>query len=192
MLDIVNHEEIRRILLLIPQLVDDHERRDPAFPSKVKQWLSEAERVLSGNRMTVAADVAALRSTLIAAERGIVPSGLVIQGRPTRRRTLEAAAVDVLRRAEELVSSSIAADTARFAKAEQLARELVAFAARKGIVRELKATSRPETAQTMEFWKAVVNDKELGPYATQLTASIRAHDLSIVLDRALSSTPLGS
>ena len=187
MLDIANIEEIRRILLLLPELVDDHERRDPAFPSKVKDWLAQVERVLSGNRLVTAADVAALRSALIGAERGIVPVGLVIEGRSTRRKIRESVALDVLRKAEGLVSASIAADGARLSKAEQLGRELVAFAERKGILGGVLGASQVTQTQVKEMWKAVVDDKELGPFATRLAASVRLRDIPILLDQALTA-----
>ena len=65
MLNIVHLEEIHALLLRVPGLIQQMDSRDAAFVDSVKAWLTEAEQMLLGNRLAVAADVAVLRSVLI-------------------------------------------------------------------------------------------------------------------------------
>ena len=124
MLHIVNLEEIQGMLLRVPVVIDALERRDPNFAGEVKEWLTQVEQVLINNRLAVASEVAGLRGILISAERGVIPAGLVFNGRTTARKIKDASAANVLRKVEELISNAIRGDVAQLAEGERLARRL--------------------------------------------------------------------
>jgi hypothetical protein len=184
MLHIVNLEEIQAMLLRVPGLIHALDRRDPEFLRDVKTWLTQAEQILVSNRLAVAADIAALRGVLISAERGVVPPGLVFNGRVTARKIRDAAAADILRKAEEILSSAIRADAAQFVEAERLARQIVSIAQRKGLIRSLP-TGNKHTETLNAYWQAMLADPELGPATTHLAGLIGIHDAWILIDRLL-------
>jgi hypothetical protein len=183
MLNIVNLEEIQGLLLRVPVLIRELDARDPNFAGSVKAWLTQGEQILTSNRLTVAAQVAALRGVLISAERGAVPSGMAFTKRTTTRTIKDAAAADVLRRAEELMSSAIHADTLRFAEGEKLTRQIVAVAHRKKLTDAPGVDKHPEILKTI--WQAMVKDPDLAAATTHLVGLVGPHDVLILLDRML-------
>ena len=184
MLNIMNLEEIQSILLRVPVLIRELEARDVSFAGSVKTWLTQGEQTLSNNRLTVAAQVAALRGVLISAERGAIPSGMAFTKRATLRMIKDAAAADVLRKAEELMSSAINADAARFAEGEKLTRQIVAVAYRKGLT--LVAPDVGTHSERLKtIWQAMTRDPDLVSATTHLIGLVGPHDVLILLDRML-------
>lgn len=188
MLHIVNLEEIQGILLRLPGLISDLERRDPNFVSAVKDWLTQAEQTLISNGLAVAAAVAALRGTLISAEQGVIPPGLAFSGRMTSRKIRAASATDVLRKAEELISNAIRGDVVRFAEGEQLARQMVAVAQRKGLIPVIPQVDG-HTQMLNAIWQAMGKDQDLVAATTRLAGLVGVHDALILVDRCLFTPP---
>jgi len=184
MLHIMNLEEVQGLLLRVPGLIHDLEGRDSSFVGSVKVWLTQAEQVLISNRLPVAAEIAVLRGVLISAERGVIPPGMAFSTRTTMRKIKDASAADVLRKAEELISSTISADAARFAEGEKLTQQIVAVAQRKGLI---PATPSAGTHAEMlkAIWQAMIIDPDLGAATTHLAGLVGEHDVLIVLDRML-------
>jgi len=185
MLGLLNLEEIHALLLRVPSLVDGLARHDPDFPNAVKDWLAQVEQVLLRNRLSIAAEIATLRGTVIAAERGVMPPVTALSGRTTPRKIREAAATEALRKAGALVADSIRGSEAQFAEAERLVRQLVVVAERKGL---LAATPGTPTQQLVTLWNAIRNDAELGAIATHVAGLAGPESALILLDRALSSS----
>lgn len=187
MMRIVNLEEIQEMLLRLPGVVSRLERREADFAAAVREWLVETEKVLSSNRLAAAGEVAALRGTLISAERGAAPAGVNVEGRATPRKIRDAAAADVLRRAESAVSAAVRADAARVGEAERLVYQVVSVAARKGV---LPPSPCPESHTEMlrAAWALVSGDPDTGAAATHVAGLVGPHDALVLLDRALVAT----
>jgi hypothetical protein len=184
MLNIVNLEEIQSLLLRVPALVRNFESRDPGFADSVKRWLTQGETILVNNRLPIAAGVATLRGTLISAERGVLPPGMVFGKRTTARRIKDAAAAEVLRRAEEVIASAISVDAARLAEGEKLIRQIVAVAHRKGLLLQVAhADARAELLRGL--WNGLTRDPDVGAATTHLVGLVGAQDVLILLDRVL-------
>lgn len=184
MLHIMNLEEVQGMLLRVPGLIHDLEGRDPSFVDSVKAWLMQAEQVLISNRLAVAAEVAVLRGVLISAERGVIPPGMAFSGRTTVRKIKDASAADVLRKAEELISSAISADAVRFAEGEKLTQQIVAVAQRKGLIPVTPSVDK-HTEMLKAIWQAMIMDPDLGAATTHLAGLVGAYDVLILLDRML-------
>jgi hypothetical protein len=184
MLHVANLEEIQSMLLRVPGLIDSLERRDPKFVDGVNEWLTKMEQVLLTNRLTVAAEIAGHRGALIAAKRGVNPSGLVFSGRVTARTLKDASAIDALRKAEELISNAIKGDAAQFAEAERLTRRIVTVAQHKGLIPAAPSTGgRTEMLNTI--WHAISLDTDLAAAAVHLAGLVGAQDALVLLDRML-------
>lgn len=187
MLRIMNLEEIQGLLLRVPGLIRELEERDRGFVDSVKEWLTQAEQVLISNRLSAAAGVAVLRGVLISAERGVIPPGIVFNTRTTKRKINDASAGDVMRKAEELISSTISADVVRFAEGEKMTQQIVAVAHRKGLI-----TATPKVDDHTEMlnaiWQAMIMDPDLAAPTTHLVGLVGAYDVLILLDRMLPTT----
>ena len=184
MLHIVGLEQIQELLLQLPGVLARFQRKDPGFVAAAMQWLSSLEEALESNRLTVAASVAVARAAVTSAERGITPPGLAFHGRPTKRRILDASAVDALRRVEEAVSGTVRGDASRVAEAQRLARQVVALATLKGI---LPADPRglPHRDYLSAVWRRLAADPEMASATVQIVGLVSQYDALIVLDRAM-------
>jgi len=187
MIRIANLEEIQGMLLHIPELINSLEKKDPNFARSVKKWLMQIEQILVNNHLAIAADVAVLRGTLISAERGVVPEGIVFNNRKTARGIKDAVAADVLRKAENLISNAISYDVARVAEGEKITRQLVALAQQKGLI-QLDSSIGEHSDMLKAIWNAMSNDPDLGPGTTHLIGLVGNYDSLILLDRMLSFT----
>lgn len=184
MLGVVNLEEIQGALLRVPALVRILDERGPGFAAAAKEWMIQVERILQDNRLAVAAEIAALRGTLISAERGAMPAGLVFNGRPSARKVREAAAADVVRKAESAISNAIRDDAARCAEGERLAQQIVAVALRKRIA-PMAGQFSLHGDMLRALWRTLVADAELSQAATHLAGLVGPQDALILLDRKL-------
>lgn len=186
MLRLVNLEEIQNLLLRIPRLVDSLEQRDPNFVQKVRQWLTVVEEVLVNNRMPLGGNIAALRGTLDATERGAFPPGLNFHGRPTARKIKEATGADVVRRAGELISNALQDDVSRIAEAERLSHQLIALGKSMGLIVDGISDSAP-TQKLKDIWKSISADPNIAPGAVRLESLVGQNDALILLDRAITT-----
>lgn len=189
MLNIVNLEEIQRMLLLVPSLIQKQEERQTSLNESVKTWLTDSEQILINNRLSVAAEVAVLRGVLISAERGVVPHGMGFAVRTTARKIKEAAAVEVLRKAAEAILQAIAADAARIAEGERLMRQILAVAQRKGISQVPEHSSYNHTELLKAIWRVMTEDPDLGGGAARLEGLVGINDTLLLLDRVLPTGP---
>jgi hypothetical protein len=177
MLRIASIEEIQGLQLTLPAIVNLFEKRDPMFSEAVKRWLLDVERVLAQNRLGAAGDLATLRATLIAAQRGSVPAEATA-GTRSARKARDAVAADVLRRADDIVTGLIRKPLAQIADGERVARQLVAVARAKGMV-------PANGAVISAVWKAMQADSDLRPSAIGLEGLMGVCDTLVLLDRAL-------
>jgi hypothetical protein len=186
MLRIIQLEEIQTLRLGVSPLVDLLESRSPDFAGAVKEWLARVEGVLAANRMPVAGQVAALRGSLIAAERGVVPADTVITGRVTPRKVRDAAASDLLRRADALVAAAVQGDAERVAEGERLMRRIVAVARQKGLTPPGPGGFAGQ-AGLSTAWSALSSDPDIAGAALHLRGLLATDDVLLLLDRALAS-----
>jgi hypothetical protein len=184
MLHIPNIEEIQKMLMQLPQLIQSFEKRDPTFASSVKNWLKCAEQVLTNNGLAIAAEISALRGVLISTERGLLPEGITFHGRITSRKIKDATAADLLKKADKIIIESIKGDITKFAEGEKLARQLVVLAERKGLL-AIKSKSVGHTDMLRMIWQSINADPELGSAAAHLLSIAGINDVMILLDRAL-------
>lgn len=134
MLKVVQLEEIETLLLQLPNFVREQLQRDVEFPSHVDQWLVALEASLSASRLHQAANIAALRSELVAVELGHMPAEIRVRGRPTRSKLLSAMASGCLKRATDVVTPLAAENRARFSEAERILSQVIVAALSSGLI----------------------------------------------------------
>lgn len=184
MLRIVNIEEIEKLLLQLPSLIQQQEQRSANFALSAGAWMISLEKVFTANRLYQAGYIASLRSGLTAAEQGEVPAGLEFRGRPTRLRVLNAVAAQALHRAVEVASTVIAENQPRLAEAERIAQQLVAVAFSRGLIVARDKTMN-NTQYLLVFRSSLIMNTDLEKAVVHLEGLVGPYDALILLDRAL-------
>ncbi|MEE8639573.1 MAG: hypothetical protein V3T41_04110 [bacterium] len=184
MLRIVNLEEVQGMLRRIPDLVDLQERRIPGFGEEVKRWLVALEKVLDNNRMPVAGNVAALRAMLISAERGVIPAGVAVHGRMTRKKIEQATATLVLHQISDMISDVVLPDVQRIAEAERLTRQLVALGKAKGLVKPPPSDGE-RTENLSVLWRTLAADPDVAGGTVNVEGLVGPNDALVILDRMI-------
>jgi hypothetical protein len=196
MLRIMHVKEIEDLLLLLPGLVQQQERRSSDFAPSALAWLNSLEKVLTANRLYQAGTIATMRSALVAAEHGQAPTEIEFRGRPNRLRTLRAMASQALQRAAEVASTLVAENRPRLEEAERIAQQIIAAALSRELItargHEMSSTEylrilRRSLAMTADLERAVVH----------LEGLVGPHDTLILFHRALApyfdeSTPVAN
>lgn len=186
MLRIVNIEEIQGILNSISALIDLQQQHDSNFDEKVKEWLVKLEKSLESNRIMQVGEIATLRGLILSAEHGIIPPGIELHRRSTKRKIIEAAVTISLRNSSSLVTELLQKEIDRVSDAERMMRQLLAMAKAKGLLETL-----PEGEDRTEFlkiiWQVFSSDPELAPGTINVEGFVGPHDALVVLDRTLTS-----
>ena len=184
MLRIMHAEEIASLLLLLPGLVQQQERRSTDFVPNAGAWLNSLERAFAASRLYQAGSIAMLRSGLVAAEQGQLPAGLQFRGHPTRSRVLHAVALQALQRAADTASTLIAENQPRLAEAERVAQQIVAAALSRGLI-----TGRAEGVSNTQYLRMLrrnlVTGVDLESAVVHLEGLVGPYDALILIDRAL-------
>ena len=176
-------EEIERQLLDVPGMVDSYERRDSDFVRRLVGWLVDLERAFQQNRLPAAGAIAVERAQVVSAERGVVPEGVVVQGRMTRRKLTDAAAIHALRSAAGLAASSIEADRERHRQAREMVCRMVAMA----VAKQLRGFGRGDRdCSDADRWNSLWNDPDPRGGAIQLQGLVGHSDALILLNRGAS------
>jgi hypothetical protein len=186
MLRIVNIEEIQNMLGSISGLVDMQQGLDPNFDEKVKLWLAKLERILESNRIIQVGEIATFRGLILSAENGIIPPGLEIQGRSSKRKIVEAAITFSLRQSSRLVSDFLQKEVDRVSDAERMMRQLLAVAKAKGLIPQISNGS-DHTEALKYIWHTLSDDPEILPGTINVEGLVGPHDALIILDRIIAS-----
>mgnify|MGYP001570228875 CR=1 FL=1 len=184
MLRIMQTEEIASLLLLLPDLVRQQERRSTDFVPNAGKWLNSLEGVFAASRLYQAGSIAMLRSGLVAVEQGQLPAGLQFRGRPTRSRVLNAVAWQALQRAADMASTLIAENQPRLAEAERVAQQIVAAALSRGLIIG-RAEGVGNTKYLRMVRRSLVTSVDLENAVVHLEGLVGPYDALILIDRAL-------
>lgn len=186
MLRIVNIEEIQNMLGSISGLVDMQQQLDPNFDEKVKLWLAKLEKILESNRIMQVGEIATLRGLILSAENGIIPPGIEIHGRSSKRKIVEAAITFSLRQSSSLVSDFLQKEVDRVSDSERMMRQLLALAKAKGLIQQIPDGS--DHNEVLKYiWHTLSSDPEIAPGTINVEGLVGPHDALIVLDRIIAS-----
>src|SRR5436305_298419 len=128
MIDVRVLEELLNAEMRVAPLVEAYERDDVTFVDAVKQWLVEVEQKMIASRFPFAAELAVLRATIIAAERGVVPADVTFGRHATPRKLRSTAAFNAVRKGEELLRTTIKPIAMQIAEGEQIVQTLLRMA----------------------------------------------------------------
>ena len=184
MLRIAQVQEIEELLLQLPDLVEQQERRATGFPHNADLWLKSLERAFVANRQYQGGSIAALRGGLVAAQLGQKPVELEFRSHAGRARVLSAVASQAIQRAADVAAAVLAGDRARLGEAERVAQHIVAAAASRGLVVPREASvSSAEYLGALRHSLAASEDLETA--AVHLEGLVGPVDALVLIDRAL-------
>lgn len=184
MLRLPNIEEIHRKLMQIPQLIDRYAAGDESFIQNTLSWFCEVEKILLANRLTIAAELATMRASIISAHRAPASSSTLHLRRREKRRGADATAATTLRSAVELITRRIDQDLALIGNAEKATYELVILA------RQLKLIPddfEPKQAYShlRPLWDQLAANEQTAKHTTYIRSVVGPGDALILLDRVL-------
>jgi hypothetical protein len=183
-LNIAQIEEIKSILLEIPDLIKKYDRHDLSFTEGVKDWLTKMERALTNNRLPQGASIATFQSLLISVERDIIPEGYTFRKRLTKRKMLEVVSAEILRKAEELIRYFLQINMQRIEEAERLARQIAIIVQRKNLLATIPQPLT-HTQKLQILWNTISSDSDLSTAALHLEVLLGKNDAMIIIDRQL-------
>ena len=186
MLRVVNLEEIQNLLLQVPGIVELGDKGEFGFVSSVKNWLTHMEIVLKSNKLSVSANVAALRGYLVSSEKGVIPADISFVGRVSKRKVREATASHSISSAVEIVSEKISKDIERVEEANRVLRQLVCIAKRSGVVFDLPSDKNFGEA-LKSIWSKMSKDQVLAQGVVSVEGLVGPHDALILLDRTITA-----
>ena len=169
-------------MLLVPKLVEAQQQRALDFPARVLAWLQNLEDLLSARRVSQVSGISAVRSALVAAQRGNFPAGSEVHGRLTRTRLLEGVASQSLQRGVQLLEDLIKVDRARFEEGAKIAQQIIAAGLSRGVIERRGGDRINRTRQLL----STNNDLEAG--CVHLEGLVGPVDALMLLDRALAAT----
>lgn len=182
MLSLAALNGLRDLLAGCSSLADLQQNRDPSFVPGVNDWLAKLEQALHRHRIPEGATVAGLRSTLIASERGLVASGLEIQGRLTTSKLTEGTATQCMRAATELVCMALRKDQERITEGERIIRQLVSLAKARDLIKTAVSGNR-ESGLMASMWRRIAADPDLATGAASAEALLGMPDVLVLLDQ---------
>jgi hypothetical protein len=186
MLHIVQVEEIETLLLQLPSIIQKQQERSVDFVTTVGVWLHSLEKIFNANRLYQASNIAILRSKLVAAEQGHVPTELKFRNKPSRSQILNVIAAQVLQDAVEIASSLIAENRPRIEEAERVAQQIIVFASAHGlIIARSKEVSNSHYLLLLR--NSLASNADSQNAVVHLEGLVGSHDTLILLDRALST-----
>jgi len=149
----------------------------------VMSWLKRSETALGNCRLPAAAEIAALRSRLVSAERGAAPNDVTVSGRATRRKLRDAVAVMAVDRAGTTLQQATTEARTRVGEAERLLKQVLAVAQQKGYSLELGDNGR--WSRLVGLIQTLRQDGDLAGATTHAVGLVGGQDAMILLDRSL-------
>ena len=182
MLYLADLDRLDALAMRVGALADAFEARDVRFPERVSTWLIDVEQELSALRLGEASSVAAWRSSIAAAARGVVPSDVAMRGRASRSRTTRVLARAVMQRTAELLDAIAQPDRTRAREAEAVARQVAA------ILKSRACPSAPQFPDPNDLHRAMPGlraDEQVGHAIVHIEGLVGSRDAIALLLRVV-------
>ncbi|MDA2937076.1 hypothetical protein MYX75_02280 [Acidobacteria bacterium AH-259-A15] len=183
-MNLIERENLTELLQQVSRLVDLFENRDSSFIRETKHWLRQIEEVLQAARLPIAAEVAARRADIVAAERGSRPEGLILPARASKSRIRQAVAIHSLVEAESTVLAALERVEGAYSQAEQIIRGVLVTANRKGVFNN--DIQPPFTLAVLRgLWSRLLADETIRLHTSQILAFIGYRDALNLIGKVL-------
>jgi hypothetical protein len=184
MLQLIHLEEIHTLLLSVPDLYDQLERRDAKLLLNSKKWLLLSENICKNYRLSITSNISGLRGLLISAERGVKPKEIELVRESTKRKIVEAAIAYCIKTAVELITSTIKKDQDRIDEAERIMMRIVTIGITKGLI-HARENGESNSEYLKKVWTNFSLDPDISGGVTNVISLAGPNDSLIIFDRVL-------
>lgn len=178
-------EGLESLLGRVPNLVDLYEKNGKAFPELLKAWLREAEKLLTSSRKPQAAELAALRGVIVAAERGVHNSSVALPPRATKRKAAAAVGILSLDRAQQALQVVLGTIVEDVDEARMVLKQLLMVAAQRGLISQQWAGPGAVSSKIQGLWQTLAQDKETRPGTQRILLLLSFHDAQTLMEEIL-------
>lgn len=180
MIQFIQLEKLTVFLATLAPLIDEYKAGNFAFPVKAMDWLQQAEDLMSSLRLPEGAEMSSLRAMILKAG-DTAKDDAGHRTRSSIRRDCNAAAADVLSRAEGIMRSRIAAAEDRLAHFEEKLCEALTAAALVNAIPQ--PPSHPRQVWLRQVWDSISQHQSIRPTTVYLATSLFAADRLYLLDK---------
>lgn len=183
--------ELQGLFEQVSQLVDRYQKHDPYFTDSVKMWLKQSEQILQMHGLPQLGELAGMRATIEAAQKGVRDSSFVVVERGVRSAKAAAAVASILlNRAQEHLQKILEPITHTLDEAEKIIRQIVVIAARFGIIDQLSDDDGGLNVSVEEFWRHLAARKDMGEWLMRVLSLISFEDALLLMKECLDDIPV--
>jgi hypothetical protein len=170
------NQQLSDLLLQVPELVGLFERKSPDALNRLMAWIDRSEDMLSSHRLTEAADIAGLKSRILAPIFDDDRHG-------TLRRRQQAIAVGLIHSLQESLQQALRPRAMKMTQAHDMARQLLQIVAQSGAITYDPSVAFEEMIE--RIWRLCTQHDQLRPLAAQLKVLLPTDDIRLVLAEEL-------
>ena len=170
------NQQLSGLLLEVPGLVSRFERKAPDALARLMAWIDRTEEMLSSHRLIEAADIAGLKSRILAPIFDDDRHG-------TLRRRQQAVAVGLIHDLQEALQQALRPRALKIVQARDMARQLLQIVAQSGAIKYDPAIAFEETIERL--WVLCTQHDQLRPLAAQLKVLLPNDDIRLLLAEEL-------
>lgn len=168
--------QLSDILLEMPGIVRQFERKSPQVMATLMDWIGRAEDLLSTHRLVEAAEVSGLKSRILSPVFDDDKRG-------TLRRRQQAIAVGLVHEFQDALQQALRPRALKIGQARDIARQLLQILAQSGAIQYDPSVSFEEMVD--RIWLLCTQHDQLKPLAAQLKMLLTTDDIRLLLAEEL-------
>ncbi len=155
-------DDLKTLLVQTPCLADKYENKDINFVESFKEWLIKGEKLLKSYNEPKTSELAGLRSTIIAAERGLYDRNtFVVPSTNSRKKISSSIAAVSLFKAQEILQEILNPLAENIKNAKNLLKQILALAAQKNLIKTHWMSKGDLSKKLQNLWLSFKEDSDL-------------------------------
>lgn len=181
-MNLTTFDQLVLMLNQVPHIAEMYQRKDSKFGRSVLEWIDAAETILKANRIHLAAELATLKMTITAAQRGN-------QTKPddnvrNRKKAVEIASIDALYQAQHSIRMLLATHEARYEEAGQAARRMLIVASSLGIL-NARLRTKFDSGTLPGLWREMMLNEKTAPWTVKMLEVVSPDEALTIVSRVL-------
>ncbi len=172
-------------MVRVPMLVDQYEAKRTDFPSSVKRWLQDGEKILTGFGRPQVAELAGLRSFVAAAEDGIFEASFNIPVDTPRYKARAAVGVQVLNRAITVLKGVLKPEEDLIDKAKQVMKQALVMVDQKKPIIQKMSRKKKANQYADEIWHRLWDADDTGTMMRHTLTLVSYSDIKELAENAI-------
>lgn len=168
--------QLSEILLQLPAIVRQFERKSPQAMTVLMDWIGRAENLLSMHRLTEAAEISGLRARILAPVFDDDKRG-------TLRRRQQTVAIGLLYELQQSLQHALQPSATKVEQARDMARQLLQIVAQSGAIQYDPAVAFEDMVD--RIWLLCTQHEQLKPISAQLKMLLSTDDIRLLLAEEL-------